>query len=142
MMAGTGDVLGPLLKLPPLFAVLANPRVAVATPAVFGRLGLAKGARSGLGQSPAPAVATDRPAAMAVLQRGRNDMQAHACALAPAISEVLSELSTAEGAAIVRMSGSGATCFALFEDRAAAVRAARGVARARPGWWVKATVLR
>jgi 4-diphosphocytidyl-2-C-methyl-D-erythritol kinase len=40
------------------------------------------------------------------------------------------------------MSGSGATCFALFADRRAAVRAARALARARPDWWVRATLLR
>jgi 4-diphosphocytidyl-2-C-methyl-D-erythritol kinase len=141
-MAGLGDRLGPLLRLPPLYAVLVNPRVAVATPAVFARLGLARGASSGSGASPTLGVAPDRPTLLSVLKQGRNDMQPGARALAPAISDVLEALASAEDAALARMSGSGATCFALFEDRAAAARAARAIRSDRPDWWVKATVLR
>ncbi|WP_158815983.1 4-(cytidine 5'-diphospho)-2-C-methyl-D-erythritol kinase [Methylocapsa sp. S129] len=141
-MSGRGEKLGPRLQLPPLFAVLANPRVAVATPAVFARLGLAKGASSGLGASPLPGAGADRSAATSALRQGRNDMQAAACALEPAISEVLEALGALPGVSLARMSGSGATCFALFDQRAAASRAAASLARAHPGWWVKTTVLR
>lgn len=142
IMGGAGEKLGPPLRLPALFAVLANPSVAVATPAVFARLGLAKGAPSGSGPSPRPSVGADRASAMIALQKGRNDMEGCARALAPAISDVLDALSAAKGAALVRMSGSGATCFALFDGRSAAARAARTIGREHPNWWVKATVLR
>jgi len=142
IMGGTGEKLGPRLGLPALFAVLANPGVAVATPAVFARLGLAKGASFGLGPSPSPGVGADRASATIALQKGRNDLEACARALAPAISDVLDALSALKGAALVRMSGSGATCFALLEDRSAAARGARAIVRERPDWWVKATVLR
>jgi 4-diphosphocytidyl-2-C-methyl-D-erythritol kinase len=142
VMSGAGETLGPCLRLSPLFTVLANPGVAVATPAVFARFGLAKGAPSGLGRSPAPGVGADRTTAIRILREGRNDMEACARALAPAISRVLDALSAVEGAALVRMSGSGATCFALFDDRSAAARAARAIGRDHPQWWVKATVLR
>jgi 4-diphosphocytidyl-2-C-methyl-D-erythritol kinase len=141
-MSGLGEKLAPLLSLPPLFAVLVNPRVAVATPAVFARLGLARGAPSGLGASPLPPAGADRPATIAILRDGRNDMQAAACMLAPEVSEVLDALSASEGAALVRMSGSGATCFALLDDRRATMRAAREIARAHPRWWVRPTILR
>jgi 4-diphosphocytidyl-2-C-methyl-D-erythritol kinase len=141
-MSGLGEKLGPWLRLAPLYAVLANPRLALATPAVFARLGFAKGAPSGLSPSPSPAIGAPRSAATIALQEGRNDMQAGAGALAPEISDVLNALSALEGASLARMSGSGATCFALFDERAAAVRAANGLARERPGWWVRATVLR
>jgi 4-diphosphocytidyl-2-C-methyl-D-erythritol kinase len=141
-MSGLGEKLGAFLPLPPLFALLVNPRVAVATPAVFARLGLTKGAPSGLGASPLPPERADRPATIAALRDGRNDMQAAACALTPEISEVLDALSATEGAALVRMSGSGATCFALFDDRRATMRAAREIAHAHPGWWVRPTILR
>jgi 4-diphosphocytidyl-2-C-methyl-D-erythritol kinase len=140
-MGGLGEKLGPKLRLPPLFAVIVNPRVAVATPAVFAKLGLAKGARSGLA-APPPDIGADWSAAISALKKGRNDMEAGARALAPAISSVLAALSAARGAAIARMSGSGATCFGLFEDRITAVRAARAITREHPGWWVSATVLR
>jgi 4-diphosphocytidyl-2-C-methyl-D-erythritol kinase len=141
-MSGLGEKLGPLLSLPPLFAVLVNPRVAVATPAVFARLGLARGAPSGLGASPSPPAGPDRLATIAALRDGRNDMQPAACALAPEVSHVLDALSASAGAALVRMSGSGATCFALFDDRPATARAARKIANAHPGWWVRPTILR
>ena len=141
-MSGLGEQLGPLMSLPPLFAVLVNPRVAVATPAVFARLGLARGAPSGLGASPSPPAGPDRLATIAALRDGRNDMQPAACALAPEVSHVLDALSASAGAALVRMSGSGATCFALFDDRPATARAAREIARAHPGWWVRPTILR
>jgi 4-diphosphocytidyl-2-C-methyl-D-erythritol kinase len=141
-MGGAGEKVGPHLGLPPLFAVLANPGVAVATPAVFARIGLAEGASSGRGASPSPDFGADRTTAMRIVKEGRNDMQASACALAPTISDVLQALSACAGAALVRMSGSGATCFALFEDRRAAARAARAIASDHPRWWVKATALR
>ncbi len=142
VMTGLGERLGPWLRLPPLFAVLVNPRVAVATPAVFARLGLARGAPYGPSASPSPGVAANRSAAMSALRNGRNDMEASACALAPAIREVLDSLAAVEGAALVRMSGSGATCFALFDDRSAAARAAREIGLAHADWWVRASVLR
>ena len=141
-MSGIGERLGPPLNLPPLFAVLVNPRVAVATPAVFAHLGFAKGARSGQAIAAPPAVRADLAATMTALRKGRNDMEPSARVLAPAISIVLGALRRLEGATLVRMSGSGATCFALFENRGAAARAARKLARERPDWWVKATVLR
>ena len=142
MMRGLGELVGPALRLPPLFAVLANPGVAVATPSVFARLGLARGAPSGLGASPEPSPGAERGSTLALLQQGRNDMQAGACALAPAISEALAALASAPGAVLARMSGSGATCFALFEDCRAAARAGHALRRAHPGWWVKPTLLR
>ena len=141
-MGGTGEKIGSRLGLPPLFAVLANPGVAVATPAVFARIGLAEGEASGRGSSPPPDFSADRTAAMRIVKEGRNDMQASACALAPAISDVLEALAACEGAALVRMSGSGATCFALFEERRAAARGALAIGRDHPHWWVKATALR
>ena len=141
-MGGLGERLGPPLRLPPLFAVLVNPRVAVATPAVFARLGLAKGTSSGLAAPPALDIGSGRAEAMAAFERGRNDMQAAACALAPTISRVLEALSILRGVSLTRMSGSGATCFAIFETRAAASRAGASLRREHPDWWVKATVLR
>ena len=60
--------------------------------------------------------------------------------LAPVIEDVLNALASAPGARLARMSGSGATCFALFDDRAAAVHASRALALAHPGWWVRADV--
>jgi 4-diphosphocytidyl-2-C-methyl-D-erythritol kinase len=141
-MTGRGERLGPALGLPPLAAVLANPGVAVATPAVFAALGLAAGAR--LDATPAPRLEPGCGAARALeaLTAGRNDLQASAIGIAPAIGDTLAALARLDGARLARMSGSGATCFALFDDRHAAARAARMLRAARPGWWVRATYLR
>jgi 4-diphosphocytidyl-2-C-methyl-D-erythritol kinase len=142
LMAGRGERLGPELALAPLFAVLANPGVAVSTAAVFAELGLPPGAATGATPSPRRAPMSAAAPAIAALKAGRNDLQEAATRLAPAIGEALDALAGAPGAQFARMSGSGATCFALFADRRAAVRAARALARARPDWWVRATLLR
>jgi 4-diphosphocytidyl-2-C-methyl-D-erythritol kinase len=136
-MSGVGDKLGPPLELPPIPVVLVNPRVASPTPQVFAGLGLAKGQSSGHAAFSEP---LDRDA-LAALARGRNDMQASAERLTPAISETLAALQQTDGARVVRMSGSGATCFALYADKADAARAARMLRTTRPSWWVRATVL-
>lgn len=137
-MAGIGELLSPPLRLKPLPAVLANPHVASPTPAVFAALGLAKGQSSRLTAFAEPLEGD----AAAALSKGRNDMQASAARLTPAIAETLALLGEAGGARLVRMSGSGATCFALYADRRAAAQAARWLKRRRPQWWVRATYLR
>lgn len=134
MMRGAGEDVCPV---PPfaLYSVLVNPRVPVATPAVFAGLGLARGERH---IAPVPFEQVS-PSALAAC---RNDLQAPALAAAPIVGEVLAELEALPGARLARMSGSGATCFALFDDRTASTRAAAQLQRQRPGWWIKATVLR
>jgi 4-diphosphocytidyl-2-C-methyl-D-erythritol kinase len=135
VMRGIGDRIGPPLPMAPLPAVLVNPAVAVATPQVFAGLGLARGAayRCGPAQTGADFLAT--------LRQGRNDLQASAEAIAPAISDALAALASGAGVHVARMSGSGATCFALYADRHAAARAARALKVERPAWWVRATYL-
>jgi len=143
MMRGAGEELGGLLRLPPLFAVLVNPGVELATGAVFAGLGLAPGEDGlTLGAHPEIAACETADELFAALRRARNDLEPAACVLAPVINDVLAVLAAARGCRLARMSGSGATCFALFATRAAASRAARNIRRTRPQWWVKACVLR
>jgi 4-diphosphocytidyl-2-C-methyl-D-erythritol kinase len=137
-MGGIGEILSTPLGLAPLPALLVNPRAASPTPAVFSGMGFAKGQSSGLATFAEP-LDDD---AVAALARGRNDMQASAERLTPAITETLALLGEAGGARLVRMSGSGATCFALYADRHAAARAAGWLKVRRPDWWVRATYLR
>ena len=141
IMTGVGDVLGTRLKIPPLQTVLVNPGAAVATPAVFARLGLAKGQRTSGGPSPRLPVGGARDAIVAALRQGRNDMEEAALSIAPIIGEALAALRES-GALLARMSGSGATCFGLYGDRTTSLSAARTIARTYPAWWVKATVLK
>jgi 4-diphosphocytidyl-2-C-methyl-D-erythritol kinase len=142
IMAGIGEKLGPAMKLPPLFAVLVNPRVAVETKAVFQKLGLRPGETLGYGPHPAIASGMDFESFVQAVKKGRNDMEDAACVLAPVIGHVLAVLSGARGCRLARMSGSGATCFALFESCRQAGAAARAIAKGHPEWWVKAALLR
>ncbi|MEE7467024.1 hypothetical protein MOF8_09245 [Methylobacterium oryzae] len=75
------------------------------------------------------------------LAGARNDLEAPALTVAPVIGDALAAL-RGQGCRLARMSGSGATVFALFADRRAAVRAAAALRAAHPGWWVAPTFLR
>lgn len=142
LMAGIGERLGPQLRLPPLFAVLVNPGVAVETAAVFRALGLAPGQRLASADTMPSTVPTSAPELLGRLAASGNDLAAPARSVAPAIDAVLERLSGLPGCRLARMSGSGATCFALFDDCGASAVAAKALQRERPGWWIKPTVFR
>ncbi len=141
-MRGAGESVGAPLHLPPLFAVLVNPGVAVETRPVFQRLGLAPGERFGVDPHPVIEIGADRETLWRRLAKGRNDLEHAACIEAPIVVDVLAVLGAAKGCKLARMSGSGATCFGLFTTRRAASRAAAAIRAAHPGWWVKAALLR
>lgn len=130
---GIGEALTPVAGLPQLHMVLANPGVAVATPAVFGALTRRDGAAL-----PALPARPDFAGLAGWLSATRNDLEAAAAALAPDIASCLAAL-RGSGAALARMSGSGATCFGLFGSRQDAARAAAAIAAARPSWYIAAT---
>ena len=142
MMAGTGDRLGLPLMARPLYAVLANPGIHVPTPAVFERMGFEPGEARDLGEHPVPHDGLGHEAFVDLVRSGRNDMEPAALSIAPAIGDAIDVLGATAGHRIVRMSGSGSTCFALYDDRRAARAAAARVSGARPDWWVRATALR
>ena len=78
---------------------------------------------------------------VAELAETGNDLEAPAMALAPAIGEALYALRGQTGALLARMSGSGATCFAIFADADSAQAAALNLKRLRPNWWIAASRL-
>ena len=127
-MGGIGEALSAAPALPELGLCLVNPGVAVATASVFAarRGPFSPPARLPEGWASAACLAAD-------LARLGNDLEAPAIALCPAISAALAALEAAPGCLLARMSGSGATCFGLFPDPAAAAHAAAGLVR--PGWW-------
>lgn len=139
LMEGRGERLAPL-ALPRCGAVLVNPRIPVATSAVFRELGLAPGEMRGP-LPPPPAGFASRHELLAFLADRPNDLEAPARALQPTLAEVASRLADTPDVRLVRMSGSGATFFGLYEDCRAAARAARMLADARPDWWVKSTIV-
>jgi 4-diphosphocytidyl-2-C-methyl-D-erythritol kinase len=123
--------------------VMINPRVPVATKDVFQALGLRKGellvGASDVIEAPAwPEAGASIADWVEALSAVANDLEAPAMRIQPAISEVLAALRSADGVMLARMSGSGATCFAIFADHAAAQRAAQKILHDHPAWWVHA----
>lgn len=133
-MTGIGEALTPWGGVPRGWLVLANPGVAVSTPEVFRQLDRRDNPPL---PDALPHLATVADLAL-FLQQQRNDLQQPALRLAPVIAEVLTALASISGCCLARMSGSGATCFGLFADRAGAEAAAEAVRSAWPGWWVAA----
>jgi 4-diphosphocytidyl-2-C-methyl-D-erythritol kinase len=132
MVRGIGEQLSSV-ALPAFAMVLVNPLITVSTPEVFRRL-----ARRDNPPVPSLPGSTDLRDWIAFLDTLRNDLQAPAQELAPEIAETCRRLEES-GALLSRMSGSGATCFGLYADRAAADAAATWLAAAYPGAYIQAT---
>ncbi len=135
-VSGIGEILTDAPPLPELSAVLVNPNRPVSTPAVF---------KKRRGEFSAPDPIAEAPAGVRAfigeLKRRRNDLAAAAEALEPSVSEVLAALAACPGCSLARMSGSGGTCFGIFEkesDRRACVDELR---RKYPFWWVQSAKL-
>ncbi|MFD0915997.1 4-(cytidine 5'-diphospho)-2-C-methyl-D-erythritol kinase [Pseudahrensia aquimaris] len=127
---GIGEDITPL-ALPSKNMVLVNPRISVSTPAVFSALAIK--------ENPAIADTLSRPLWESIADTTRNDLQNPAIALVPEISQCLETLSAAPGCRFARMSGSGATCFGIFDEDEAANAAKEAIAVKHPQWWVVAT---
>lgn len=137
---GEGEVLSAAPVLPPLPAVLVNPRVACPTGAVYRAYDAGPG-RFDAGRPGMPdRFATPREVA-AFLAEQRNDLEAPAVGLQPVIGEVLDALAQPSQALLTRMSGSGATVFTLCATHADASALAAELAEDRPDWWVRACLL-
>jgi 4-diphosphocytidyl-2-C-methyl-D-erythritol kinase len=146
VMTGVGETLEPL-SLPKMPCVMVNPGVPVATKDVFKALGLRNGE---LLVGATDVLLRDRswPDKEASLEdwvealaASSNDLEAPAMRVQPVIGEVISALNATNGAWLARMSGSGATCFAIYENTAEAGRAAEKLRRDHPKWWVHAGTL-
>ncbi|TPG42909.1 4-(cytidine 5'-diphospho)-2-C-methyl-D-erythritol kinase [Sphingomonas koreensis] len=116
---GVGEQLRFVDGTPDTPVLLVNPGVAVSTAAVFRGW-------DGVDHGPLP----DDPAG------GRNDLEPAARAIAPQIDAVLAALNETSGITLARMSGSGATCFALFDSAAACAAAGATIRAAYPDWWL------
>jgi 4-diphosphocytidyl-2-C-methyl-D-erythritol kinase len=139
LMRGVGDILSAPLALPPLPAVLVNPGIALSTKSVFVRWTPAAAATAFDTRKFDASLSRDQ--CLQLLALHGNDLEAAAIALEPTIAEVLAALRALPGCRLARMSGSGATCFALFAAAAAAIEGAQTLAAAHPQWWVRATAL-
>ena len=109
--------------------LLVNPRLPMPTGPVFA-------AWDGVDRGPLP----QGPVSL-IAREGRNDLEAPAIALCPAIGEVLDALRETAGF-LVRMSGSGASCFALYAEAGQRDDAHAAIRAARPDWWIMKGKLR
>jgi 4-diphosphocytidyl-2-C-methyl-D-erythritol kinase len=144
-MTGVGEQLLPL-ALPSMPCVMVNPRVPVATKDVFRELGLRNGellvGATDVLESPAwPEQGGSIADWVEVLETVANDLEAPALRIEPVIGDVLGALRSSAGVKLARMSGSGATCFAIYGASAEAHAAAETIRRDHPGWWVHAGTL-
>jgi len=135
-MGGIGEKISQAGALPLCSLVLVNPGVAISTPAVFkaraqGQSGFSKPGRFDYAPE-------DVGELVSILQSRHNDLAQAAQGLCPEIGQVLAALDASQGALVARMSGSGATCFALFADPGDAAQATLDLARKHPEWWVRA----
>lgn len=133
---GIGDEIEQLDGLPDLPAVLVNPGVAVETPGIFATL--ERKENSGMPDLPR---FDDLADFTTWLGTQRNDLEAPAVRTAPVIADVLDTIRKQPGLLLARMSGSGATCFGIFEDRDHAMRAAKTIGRGNPDWWVQSCII-
>ena len=134
-MEGRGEILSPVAFMPGLSMLLVNPRVAVPTKDVFAALQSRSGAAMTLPQGGF----RDTADLLRFLDANKNDLEEPAKRIQPVIGEVLTVLAALPGALFARMSGSGATCFALFPDDESCTRAAQILSAAGTGWWIAPT---
>jgi 4-diphosphocytidyl-2-C-methyl-D-erythritol kinase len=132
-VGGIGEDLAPARGLPPAWLLLANPKIATPTPAVF---------KARQGQFSKPARWSEPPRDFAEfaarLQSSANDLTEAAISVTPAIRDVLVALAALPGCMLARLSGSGATCFGLFADEAGARAAESKLRDQQPDWWMTA----
>jgi 4-diphosphocytidyl-2-C-methyl-D-erythritol kinase len=137
MMRGIGEEISGPVALPSAWVVLVNPRVSVQTQDVFKAFsGTLRG-----GNASDPDLPTFSDLAEFVRSRG-NSLAEAALKIAPAIGDALGVLKNDQDCAVAQMSGSGATCFGLFDSHTGALRCAAEVAAARPEWWVHESALK
>ncbi|OJF90438.1 4-(cytidine 5'-diphospho)-2-C-methyl-D-erythritol kinase [Pararhizobium antarcticum] len=130
--SGIGETLAALKTFPAFPMLLVNPRRAVSTPVIFRTL-------VNKTNSPMPSLDDARTTLewLNAMQAMRNDLEPPARALEPSIAAVSAALSDT-GPRLVRMSGSGATCFALYATDAERDAAAVRLSQRHPGWYVLA----
>ena len=134
LMRGIGDKIADVAALPAFALLLVNPDRAVATADVFRRLTQPLRAHKPWSGASGGDLAP-------VLNRTRNDLEAAALELAPVVGEVLTDLAALPSCRLARMSGSGATCFGLFDNLAKAEAGAAYLSARRGDWWIRASAV-
>ena len=137
IMRGIGEDITPIVGAPKFAALLVNPNKAVSTAAIFN----AFDARLQGGGVTKDLAHDSEASVIDMALAGRNDLQDIAVDIVPDIARVLEVIGAQDGVTLARMSGSGASCFGLFESYAKAQQAQAVIARDHPSWWCEATWL-
>lgn len=136
IITGVGENIMPITQLPKLWAILVNPMISVSTAEVFANYH---------NEFSNPQPYTDKPKNAKELANSlskfRNDLTSAALLVAPTIENVLSAVEATHNQLLTRLSGSGATCFALFRTKSDAISAARSLHAKYPLWWIKTVSL-
>jgi len=136
-VGGIGESIESAPVLPALHVALVNPGVSLSTASVFANLEIKPTERHGrFAEAP-----RDAAALAGLLASRANDLDPPARQLCPAVVDVLSALGRQADCLLARMSGSGATCFGLFDSAAASASAARHIAERQPAWWAVSSPL-
>lgn len=135
-ISGIGETITPVLNWPAAWLVLVNPRVPLSTASVFKHFDGPFGSAG-----PQDFKGRDYAAFITFLNGLENNLTAPAMGLAPIIQDVLGEISALPKCDLARMSGSGPTCFGLFESPESAQAASQALASNRPEWWVRPSAL-
>lgn len=136
-MSGVGEKMIGVKLISNMHVLLVNPGLSISTPTVFAAyknsVEIFDEARSFLNNQ------MHLPLMIDTLKKSRNSLQGPATSLEPRIKDVLTVLKNIDNIFLSRMSGSGATCFALFQNEKDCKRAEEIIAMEKPNWWVKAT---
>lgn len=134
---GIGEILTPVKKLPDIWAILINPGIAISTPQIF---------QMGLEQYYKPQThhqySFNNQTLISFLKDTQNDLYFNSLQLAPSLSNIVNTLADLEGCELSRMSGSGATCFGLFNNIQQAQTALKSLQVMFPNYWIKLTKLK
>ncbi len=132
IMRGIGEIITPIEVKETLHAVLVNPNIAVSSAKIY-----SMGVKTLSGN-----VEINTENCLNLLPSLHNDLQDNAIEIAPVIKTVLEILNQSDNLFYARMSGSGATCFAVYKDEESAQHACKKIAQSYPQWWVRKTLLR
>jgi 4-diphosphocytidyl-2-C-methyl-D-erythritol kinase len=137
LMQGIGEQITPLPITPNFSLLLVNPHVAVSTPMVFKAIDIQNG-QPEMTQS----TAISDTNLLELVHKASNDLQSAAVNIVPEIQLVFDQIEQLPGCRLARMSGSGATCFGIFDSLPEATAAAAAVSSYHPQWWTQATCIR
>lgn len=143
-MTGIGDILQPVPFLPDMPVLLVNPGQSCSTPEIFRLFDRSVQAPAGVSDRlpvSMPDSMLETEGLITFLLHKTNDLQKAAAGHVPAIAEVLGALGSSRGCRLARMSGSGATCFGLFDREEDVSAAATEILRDHPSWWVRTGML-